>query len=51
MPDVTCSHIRAYDRQTAARRECEECVKIGPRWDPSASISGVRRDVPLRRLT
>src|SRR5215204_5093627 len=33
MPAEACSHIKAVTTvQTAKRRECEECVKIGARW-------------------
>lgn len=33
MTDSACAHIRAVtDIKQPARRECEECVKIGSRW-------------------
>ena len=31
--DEICSHLESIETVTqAARRECEECVKIGSRW-------------------
>ena len=33
MADVACAHIGAIDDgQAPAKRECEECVKIGASW-------------------
>jgi hypothetical protein len=33
MPDQGCAHIKAVGHvKQAARRECEDCVKIGGRW-------------------
>ena len=33
MSDAVCEHIEAVDKvKGAARRECEECVKIGASW-------------------
>lgn len=33
MVDAACPHLASISSvRTAARRECEECVKIGSRW-------------------
>ena len=33
MADAVCTHIEGIDKvRGAARRECDECVKIGSRW-------------------
>ena len=33
MPDHACPHLGAIESVTRpARRECDECVKIGARW-------------------
>ncbi|PYL73687.1 MAG: hypothetical protein DMF22_00900 [Verrucomicrobia bacterium] len=33
MSDQTCAHLKAIGAvKHAARRECEECVKIGAHW-------------------
>ena len=51
MADRPCDHISSVkDIKQPARRECEECVKIGITLGASADLSAVRDDPVLRQL-